>query len=179
MSKAVDPGSNLKDTVPEDETDVLNDHEARGHLNTLMDAHHILNHPDKMKRVHALAGRHSEALHGIKSVSDLKAVYQQKYGLGHLSSSPHQQNDVAHANNEGDGNTGNAGEHAPNQHQASSSRQENNLGAMGGRSGTGNTGNKKNGPGKYKSSGHVKSSKQQKNDEVVSEYSSGSGNDGN
>jgi hypothetical protein len=60
------------------------DYETRNHLRTLMEAEDIKGDPSKMKRVHALAGRHQKALKSIKSVSDLKDLYDQKFGKGAL-----------------------------------------------------------------------------------------------
>lgn len=54
-----------------------NDYETKGHLSTLMDAEMIKSDPEKMKKVHKLAGRHHKA---IKSIKDLKDTYQEKFG---------------------------------------------------------------------------------------------------
>lgn len=59
----------------------MDDYETEGHLRTLMDAEKIKNDPDKMKKVHKLAGRHSKA---IKSIQDLKDTYDEKFGKGAL-----------------------------------------------------------------------------------------------
>ena len=56
----------IKTIKPED------DYETQGHLRTLQDAHGIVNDPDKMKKVHALAGRHMKALTGIQAMSKIK-----------------------------------------------------------------------------------------------------------
>lgn len=53
------------------------DYETQGHMRTLMDAEMLKQDPDKMKKVHALAGRHMK---GIKSIQDLKDSYQSKFG---------------------------------------------------------------------------------------------------
>lgn len=113
--KAMPVGASLAGSVPEDEgpEDIMDDHEAKMHLGTLMDAHGILNNPDKMKRVHALAGRHTGALKSIKSVKDLKNLYDEKYGNsspnGHQSSSAPQKNDLAKTSvgHDGNGDDGN------------------------------------------------------------------------
>ena len=68
LAKPMDPN---KIAAPQD------DYETNGHLRTLMDAEMIKMDPDKMKKVHALVGRHSKA---IKSLQDLKDTYQEKYG---------------------------------------------------------------------------------------------------
>jgi hypothetical protein len=65
LAKPMDPGK------------VVDDYEAQGHLQDLIRAEMIKMDPDKMKKVHALAGRHSKA---IKSVQDLKDTYQSKFG---------------------------------------------------------------------------------------------------
>ncbi len=74
------------------EKDINDDYEAKDHLRVLMDAHSITTNPEKMKKVHKLAGRHTKALEGIralapieepkvpKSTSDLKDIYQNKFG---------------------------------------------------------------------------------------------------
>lgn len=54
-----------------------NDWEARGHLNTLVDAHEIVNNASKMAKVHKLAGRHMKA---VRSIQDLKDHYNDKFG---------------------------------------------------------------------------------------------------
>lgn len=72
-----------KQMAPTDEpkkVDLMDEHEVKGHLSTLMDAHSIMSDPEKMAKVHALAGRHEKALSGIKSVKQLKDVYQEKFG---------------------------------------------------------------------------------------------------
>lgn len=56
-----------------------NDYETQGHLRTLMDAEMIKNDPEKMKKVHKLAGRHSKA---ITSIQDLHDEYDSKFGSG-------------------------------------------------------------------------------------------------
>jgi hypothetical protein len=53
------------------------DYQTEGHLRTLMDAENIKSDPEKMKKVHKLAGRHKKA---ITSIRDLKNTYQDKYG---------------------------------------------------------------------------------------------------
>lgn len=60
-------------------SDPMNDYEAKDHLDTLMRAEMIKADPEKMKRVHKLAGRHSKA---IKSIQDLKDLHNTKYGPG-------------------------------------------------------------------------------------------------
>lgn len=57
--------------------DPMKDYETQGHLETIVKAHQILMDPDKMKKVHKLAGRHEKA---IKSIGDLKDLVQKKYG---------------------------------------------------------------------------------------------------
>lgn len=54
-----------------------NDYETQGHMKTLMDAEMIKQDPEKMKKVHKLAGRHHKA---IKSIKDIKDAYQEKFG---------------------------------------------------------------------------------------------------
>lgn len=63
--------------MPIPENDPINDPEAGSHLKTLMDAEMIKQDPEKMAKVHALAGRH---LNGIKSIQDLKDQYTSKFG---------------------------------------------------------------------------------------------------
>lgn len=57
--------------------DIHEDHQANMDLKTLMDAHHIKNHPERMGKVQQLAGRHKKA---IKSIEDLKTIYDEKFG---------------------------------------------------------------------------------------------------
>jgi hypothetical protein len=76
LSQAVPSGAaNVKDG------DVENDYETQNHLRTIMDAHGIINDKVKMLKVHKLAGRHHKA---IKSIKDIKHVYDEKYGVGAL-----------------------------------------------------------------------------------------------
>lgn len=70
MPKAIQAPSNPQD-----------DYETQGHLRTLMDAEAIKGDPEKMKKVHKLAGRHSKQ---IKSIQDLKDTLDQKFGKGAL-----------------------------------------------------------------------------------------------
>lgn len=63
--------------------DPMKDYETQGHLDTIIKAHQILMDPEKMKKVHKLAGRHQKA---ISSIQDLKDTIQQKYGASHPSS---------------------------------------------------------------------------------------------
>ncbi len=51
-----------------------NDYETEGHLRTLMEAHGIMNDPEKMEKVHALAGR---KVGQIRSIQDIKKASQQ------------------------------------------------------------------------------------------------------
>lgn len=82
-------GANLGASLPsprqEPAEDPVDNYEVRRHLDTLTDAHAILNDPEKMAKVHKLAGRKQKALQGIKSVEDLKSVYKQKFGMGALA----------------------------------------------------------------------------------------------
>ena len=54
-----------------------NDHEARQHLNTILEAHGIMGDKGKMEKVHKLAGRHHKA---ITSIKGLKDHYNDKFG---------------------------------------------------------------------------------------------------
>lgn len=92
---------------PDDEKE--NEWETKRHMDTLMDAHAIIHDPVKLARVHALAGRHSAALKSIKSVKDLKSLYDEKFG-GSAASSPAQKNSLAKpavSEVSGDGDDGN------------------------------------------------------------------------
>ena len=62
-------GAALTQAMPADpEPDENDNYEVKGHLQTLVDAHGIMNDPVKMKKVHKLAGRHANAIAGIKSM---------------------------------------------------------------------------------------------------------------
>lgn len=54
--------------------------DTQSHMDALMKAEEIKNDPSKMKRVHALAGRHVQQLKGIRSIQDIKNTYNQKFG---------------------------------------------------------------------------------------------------
>ena len=72
------PGAALADSVPQPpEPGGMDDYEAKGHLQDLIRAHEIMNDPEKMKKVHKLAGRHVAAIRGIQ---DIKDYTQAKYG---------------------------------------------------------------------------------------------------
>ena len=144
------PGANLSkvDNIPAMSDD--DGAEAQGHLNKLVEAHGILNDPEKMARVHGLVGRHVAAVKGIKSTEDLKNIYDEKYGSG-----------VKGSNKSG-------------------SKQENDLNSDHAtmQKGDGNDGNK--GAAPYGASGHSKSSMKQKDPLHFSKPgNSGSGDDGN
>ncbi len=83
MSRALDtPLSQSVGTEPTAAVKPQDDFETKGHLQTLMDAEMIKQDPEKMTKVHALAGRHKMALEGIskpKNISDLKKISQSKF----------------------------------------------------------------------------------------------------
>lgn len=58
------------------------DYEAKNALDDIMRAEEHKQKPDLMKRVHAHAGRKQKALQGIRSVKDLRATYDRKFGSG-------------------------------------------------------------------------------------------------
>lgn len=89
MSEAM-PSASLKDAGSEPEE---HDYETQSNLDTLVKAHGIIHHPQKMAKVHALAGRHSSAIKAIKSTQDLKDLYDKKFGkAGFQKSSPKSEN---------------------------------------------------------------------------------------
>lgn len=55
------------------------DYEAEGHLRTLLDAEMIKQDPEKMAKLHKLAGNHQKA---ITSIQGLRDLHQQKFGPG-------------------------------------------------------------------------------------------------
>ncbi len=81
MAKKTNMGTRLGDSLPEPSAvkDDMNDYETQGHLRTLIDAENIKSDPEKMAKVHKLAGRHADA---IKSIRDLKDTYDHKFGSG-------------------------------------------------------------------------------------------------
>ncbi len=87
------PGAEMTQSDPAPAPDTLqlpDDFQTKGHLQTLMDAHDIMNDPTKMQAVHKLAGRHKKALLGLtagipsispmKSIDQVKQYAQKKYG---------------------------------------------------------------------------------------------------
>ncbi len=50
-------------------------YETKRHLETLSDAHDIMNDPVKLKKVHAMVGRHKKA---ITSIAQLKEIRNKK-----------------------------------------------------------------------------------------------------
>lgn len=73
------------DKSTKEDIDPMNDYETQGHMRTILDAHEIMNNPDKMAKVHKLAGRHAKA---IRSLQDVKDHYQDTYGAGAKKPSP-------------------------------------------------------------------------------------------
>lgn len=114
-------GASLAKASPEPEE---NDYETEDNLRTLMNAHKIINHPEKMSKVHALAGRHSGAIKAIKSTQDLKDLYNKKYG----ASSAKQENSETFDNiDNGGGSDGNSKSSSAKPHLKSSPKQKNSL----------------------------------------------------
>ena len=76
------PGPELGQSVPQPMGADLppSEDETAEHLHHLVKAHEIATDPTKMAAVHALVGRHNNAVKGIKSVQGLKDHYQSKYG---------------------------------------------------------------------------------------------------
>lgn len=62
--------ANLENTLPSPskQEDPVDNYEVKDHLRTLQEAHGIINDPEKMAKVHKLAGRHAKALAGIKAI---------------------------------------------------------------------------------------------------------------
>lgn len=84
MASKKQKGADLEQAMPspsstmvESKEDPIDNYKVQGHLDTLMQAHGIMNDPDKMAKVHKLAGRKNSA---IRSIADLKSHYQDKYG---------------------------------------------------------------------------------------------------
>lgn len=91
----------LQNTVagPAKEEDPVDNYQVQDHLRTLTDAHKIINDPEKMAKVHKLAGRHAKALSGIKdmpvpgdapkmkSTNDLRNFSNKKFGAKSPSNS--------------------------------------------------------------------------------------------
>ena len=53
------------------------DWDAKDHLRTLVDAHEVMNNPEKMKKVKKLIAHHKKT---FKSIDEVKAYRQEKYG---------------------------------------------------------------------------------------------------
>jgi hypothetical protein len=85
MSKKPSMGGRLGNSLPEPaaikDDDPMKDYESKEHLDTLMRAEMIKADPEKMKKVHKLAGRHEKA---IRSIKDLRDTYDEKFGMGAL-----------------------------------------------------------------------------------------------
>lgn len=77
MAKKKMKGGALEQAMPSIAGKPSHDYETEGHLRTLMDAEQIKQDPEKMKKVHKLAGRHKMA---IRSIQQLKDLHQSKYG---------------------------------------------------------------------------------------------------
>lgn len=72
--------SNLQNTLPtpSKQEDPIDNYDTQSHLRTLQEAHGIINDPDKMAKVHKLAGRHAKALAGIKQIPAAPAIKSTK-----------------------------------------------------------------------------------------------------
>lgn len=70
MAKSKPVTEALENTLPSaaKAEDPVDNYQVQDHLRTLTDAHKIINDPEKMAKVHKLAGRHAKALAGIKSI---------------------------------------------------------------------------------------------------------------
>lgn len=66
MSKKL--GASLEQAMPEGEMD----HETESHIRTLGDAADIMSDPEKLKKVHALAGRKHKAIMGLVEPAMMK-----------------------------------------------------------------------------------------------------------
>lgn len=85
MKKAAKSGNRLGNSLPSPsiaksdmpQEDPVDNYEVKGHLDTLMQAEKIKADPEKMAKVHKLAGRHTQA---IRSIQDLKDTYDKKFG---------------------------------------------------------------------------------------------------
>lgn len=137
--------TNLSGSTPMDDGD---DYETQNHMDTLVKAHGILNDPVKMKRVHALAGRHGKAIQSIRSVKDLKNIYDEKFGAGSGDgngvSSGSQQNSLEKAavSHDGNGSDANSGGAVGDGSGVKSKKQNNSLAKLKvGADGNGNDGN--------------------------------------
>ena len=72
-TKAAIKGLTTVDLTPEKPVDPMDDYEAQNHYETMMKAHHIMNDPEKMKKVRAIAGRKAQAATAINEMASLKA----------------------------------------------------------------------------------------------------------
>ena len=86
MAKKIKKGADLQQAMPSPsqtavsgpaEEDPIDNYKVQGHLDTLMQAHGIMNDPEKMAKVHKLAGRKNAA---IRSIADLHNTYNNKFG---------------------------------------------------------------------------------------------------
>lgn len=88
--KAKLPGASLQESLPSaaapQDEDPVDNYKVRDHMDTLVKAHGIQQDPDKMALVHKLAGRHMDALKGlkvpnsaIKSTDDLRKLKNKKF----------------------------------------------------------------------------------------------------
>lgn len=70
MKKPKSIGSDLGAAMPtgqpvKEPDDIMDNYQAKDHLDTIIKAHNIQKDPDKMAKVHELAGRHMDAMKGI------------------------------------------------------------------------------------------------------------------
>lgn len=87
------PGGALEQANPAPkpvEEDPVDNYQTKDHLDTIIKAHGIQQDPDKMEKVHALAGRHVAAIAalkqpsasngGMKSLDQVRKYAQDTYG---------------------------------------------------------------------------------------------------
>lgn len=86
MSKKKDPDAAMEATEPKGppKDGSEEDYEARHAMEDISKAHEHLQNPDMMERVHKHVGRKMKALQGIRTLKDLRGVYDDKYGSGAL-----------------------------------------------------------------------------------------------
>ena len=70
-------GSGPLQSEPKKPTSIGEDWDAKDHLRTLVDAHEVMNNPEKMKKVKKLIAHHKKT---FKSIDEVKAYRQEKYG---------------------------------------------------------------------------------------------------
>lgn len=75
MKKVKDDSKAFGKTAPTSVPASNDDWETKGHMNTLLDAHEIMNDPHKIAKVKKMVGRHKKAINSLRDLKDVANNY--------------------------------------------------------------------------------------------------------